>query len=705
MSVVVYAMYQVVKCIGLLIGVMLPVLLRGQQIEGDLQIWHALSLTFDGPYAGETSAPNPFSDYRLEVTFTHDSVTYVVPGYFAADGNAAESGADAGDQWRVLFTPDRVGLWIYTVSFVSGQDVAITADAGTPEYPDGVTGNFVVLPGKDSSDLRERGRLVYVGKGYLWYAGSGTYFLQSGADSPETLLAYRDFDQTQMLKGGSALKDWSPHVQDWRDGDPVWRDSLGKGIIGAVNYMAEEGQNIISFLTMNIEGDGRNVWPYIDSATFDRFDCSKLDQWDILFSHCDVKGVVIHIKTQEQENDQLLDGGDLGRMRKLYYRQLIARFAYHLGVVWNLGEENTNTDAQRKAFAQYFSDTDPYKHPVVVHTMPGADADVYTPLLGDASAVSGASLQVDWDNVHALTRKWVRLSRMAGKPWIVTNDEQGTAFIGVPDDSYAGSPSQDDIRKQVLWGSLMAGGAGVAYFFGYALPENDLNCEDFRSREHMWGYNRVALDLFHAEVPFWLMLSADSLITQDQNLAFCLSLSDSIYLAYLPAGGMADIDLSAATGTFSIMWYNPRTGGPLQMTADSLAFGGQKQSIGPPPAQPDEDWAVLLRKRTPVHLEIALDCAPWTPREDMLWLHDVPDGEYIVESSGDGMVYSAIDTLMTSHCAGYCNIAVPAIDVYTYYRVIHGPSGSVSNTVRCHSPIVSKEVLLPAFEPPKRSGQ
>jgi hypothetical protein len=60
-------------------------------------------------------------------------------------------------------------------------------------------------------------------------------------------------------------------------------------------------------------------------------------------------GILLNNIGQEQENDQGLDGGDLGPQRKLYYRELVARFAHHLGWVWNLGEENTNTDDQRKA--------------------------------------------------------------------------------------------------------------------------------------------------------------------------------------------------------------------------------------------------------------------------------------------------------------------------------------------------------------------
>jgi len=119
---------------------------------------------------------------------------------------------------------------------------------------------------------------------------------------------------------------------------------------------------------MNIGGDDQNVFPYVSDSPehFERMDVSKLAQWDIVFEHADHKGLNLHFKTQEHENDQLL--GSLSNERVLYYRELIARFGHHLAVTWNLGEENTNTDAERKDFAAFFRETDPYSHLIVVHT-------------------------------------------------------------------------------------------------------------------------------------------------------------------------------------------------------------------------------------------------------------------------------------------------------------------------------------------------
>jgi hypothetical protein len=91
------------------------------RITGELKQWHKVTLTLDGPAASETGSPNPFTDYRMTVTFTHGSGSpvYRVPGYFAADGDAAESSATEGNQWRAHLSPDKTGEWRWAVSFVN----------------------------------------------------------------------------------------------------------------------------------------------------------------------------------------------------------------------------------------------------------------------------------------------------------------------------------------------------------------------------------------------------------------------------------------------------------------------------------------------------------------------------------------------------------------------------------------------------------
>ncbi len=592
-------------------------------ISGELRKWHKLSLAFDGPQHDESDVnPNPFLDYRLNVTFTHgvSGKSYVVPGFFAADGEAAETSATVGKQWKVHFRPDETGAWNYTASFRSGADVAISTNssAGTANaLINGLSGSLTIeASNKTGADFRAQGRLEYVGERYLRFAETGDYFVKGGSDAPENFLAYDDFDNTP--NNGSRRKSWSPHAGDWNPGDPSWKSGKGTEMIGALNYLASEEVNAFSFLTMNINGDDKNVYPYITTSDFKHFDVSKLDQWEIVFEHAQTLGLYLHFKTQETENDQLLDGGDLGVNRKLYYRMLVARFGHHLALNWNLGEENDiwserndPNQTRVKAYAQYIHDLDPFDHHIVIHSYPGQQDQVYNPLLGNQSQLTGASVQTGYSNVYRDTKKWVDASLAAGKPWVVANDEQGGADVGVPPDlgyldpntgqTYQGknsdgntvSVTQDDIRKKTLWGNLMAGGAGVEYYYGYKLPQSDLSLQDYRSRDLMWDYTRYALQFFNQYMPFAEMTSNANLV----NNGWCLAKTGEVYAIYLENGGTTTLNLGSDGATYDVQWYNPRTGGSLQTGSVPTVTASGNVAIGNPPGTTSQDWVALLRNQ------------------------------------------------------------------------------------------------------------
>jgi hypothetical protein len=597
-------------------------------ISGELKQWHKVTLTLDGPYAHELdNQPNPFTDCNLTVTFTHESgaPSYKVPGYFAADGNAGETSAESGTKWCAHLAPDKAGKWNYAVRFTRGKHAALD-DGGAAVSPfDGVSGSFkIAKTDKKGRDFRAQGRLQYVGKHHLQFAGTKNYFLKAGPDAPETLMAYADFDNTQALKKNVPLKTWTPHVQDWRAGDPTWKGGKGKGLIGALNYLVAKGLNSFSFLPYNAGGDGDNIWPFVSRSDKLHWDCSKLDQWGIVFDHATAKGLYLHFKLQETEIDdnrrgeksesvevsESLDGGKLGPQRKLYCREIIARFAHNLALNWNIGEENTQTTEEINDMIGYIRANDPYQHHVVIHTYPGQQDKVYTPLLGDKSKLTGVSLQNGWSKTHERTLKWVNESAATGRPWVVANDEQGGADTGVPPDlDYAGYDGKkkdgavvqttDDIRKATLWGNLMAGGAGVEYYFGYQLPQNDLQCEDWRSRDKSWDFARIALEFFPAnKISFWEMKNANALIGNEKNdnSKYCFAKAGEVYLVYLPKGGTTELDLSGVSGKFAVKWFNPRTGGKLANGSMKFVTAGGPVALGDPPADVVEDWLVVVRR-------------------------------------------------------------------------------------------------------------
>lgn len=181
------------------------------EITGELKTWHKVTLTFDGPESSELATPNPFTDYRLNVTFTQGEQQFVVPGYFAADGQAAYTSSDSGNKWRIHFSPNAEGEWTYEVSFRKGSGIAVSKEEGeSAKFMDGAHGTFVVeKTDKSGRDLRAHGRLQYVGEHYLQFAETGKYFLRCGADAPENFLAYYEIDNTpnvgNRLKNGKTM--------------------------------------------------------------------------------------------------------------------------------------------------------------------------------------------------------------------------------------------------------------------------------------------------------------------------------------------------------------------------------------------------------------------------------------------------------------------------------------------------------------------
>ncbi len=537
----------------------------GVAVTGELKRWHKITVTLDGPAASATGLPNPFLDMRMDVAFTHaaSGTTYRVPGFFDADGNSANTSAVSGNKWRAILAPDKAGEWTFWISFRQGPGVAgadsATAGTALPPY-DGRTGSFsVVETDKTGRDFRAKGMLKYVNRHHLQFAGTREYFLKVGSDSPENLLAYDDFDDTPNYKwegrlGGGFRRSFAAHVRDWKPGDPTWKDGKGKGLIGAMNYLASEGLNSQSFIPYTIHGDDRNVSPYIDSEDRTRISIPKANQWEIFFEHMDKLGLFMEFKLMEIENDWDMDAGELGPERKLYYRELIARFGHHLGINWNVGEENNNTPAQRMEFAKYIYANDPYHHLVNIHNVQNWER-LYRPLIGKDSPYKGASLQINLYDVYDVTRYLWMASELAGAPWAITIDETrpgpaGTA-LGQVNAAVArdvADPEHDEGRKGALWANIMAGGAGMNTYVGFgtdvgdpstttsSIDVPDLMLQDYRLYEKWWDQMRAAHSFFiDNKVPFQEMSNHSELMSAGWSLA-----GAGMIVGYFPKGTVGD---------------------------------------------------------------------------------------------------------------------------------------------------------------------
>jgi len=346
---------------------------------------------------------------------------------------------------------------------------------------------------------------------------------------------------------------------------------------------------------MNLGGDGDDTWPFLSPDDVTHYDVGKLAQWRVVFDHAQRRGVALHVVLNENEeaNRRWLDhepaaDGPMSVARRLYYRELVARFADLPAVKWNLSEEIAFTTEETLAYAGYLAALDWAGHPIALHN-PADSFEHLTGVLGRPE-FSATSIQYQIDDAGALVEAWRAASTAAGRPWVVDMDENRPAQEGLTPNN-AGP-----LRKTVLYDVLFSGGHIEWYAGDHPQPVGgDLNLEDFRTRDAMWAYSRHARRFLEENLPFWLMIPADDLLSGeagDYGGGEVLALPGQLYAIYLPTA-LQPATLAAPAGAYTVRWYDPRegvfAGEPLPATA-----AGGALSLGSPPYNAAGDWVLLV---------------------------------------------------------------------------------------------------------------
>ncbi|MCI4665092.1 MAG: DUF5060 domain-containing protein [Neomegalonema sp.] len=339
---------------------------RTAMISGALRAWRSVVLDFEG--ASLSEAPATFRNYRLDLRFEHDEtgLAIVAPGFFAADGVAARTGASVGGVWRVRFRPPLEGVWRWRARFRVGpnvalQDLASVDFVGAPagEF-DGASGAFKIAPSKMvPPDLRARGSAM-VADGKLVFAQSGAE-TAARAEPAFDLLHGPEFDGASLDAGG----DDALAPAAWLEGDPEWGGAAqrGRGAVGAVRKAAERGATILRVTPILSRGGAviGGPWQTVDHKDEERsvFDVSRLEQWAALMHAAERLGVAtaLAIGGRDRRGAQAtLAALGLDRFeRRVLLRELTARFGHLNGLIWEgdqalLGEEArflTELDPQR----------------------------------------------------------------------------------------------------------------------------------------------------------------------------------------------------------------------------------------------------------------------------------------------------------------------------------------------------------------------
>ncbi|WP_346881714.1 DUF5060 domain-containing protein [uncultured Algibacter sp.] len=577
--------------------------------ETPLKKWDKISISLT--LANTISESNTsFKNNRMDVIFTAPSGSTIrVPGFFAADGDAANSNATSGTIFKAYLRPNQIGAWTYQVLFYTGSDVALQNIDQLPAPIHNLSGNIGSVSPSNATlpDFKAKGRLQYQTTGtnnqrrYLKWAETGEHFLKFGPDSPENILDYDDFDHDENKKncGLCTEHSFNPHADDWKTGDPTWDGGKGKNLIGAVNYLKNQQMNSMSMSLFG--GDDKNVFPWTTINNKFQFDVSKLEQWEIVFDHAEKNGLMLHLKLAEAENWNALSLDEI----KVYYREMVARFGHHLALEWNISEEFGGKDGTDPANAipriDWLASIDPWQNHRVLHTYPNSHETYYNYLISNNAKITGASIQSsqkqgynDAYNGKSGIKTWIDNSRDGGIPWVVASDEQNPGSTGV---FISPAISVHDVRpqarKRILWKGLLAGGAGVMWYGG---SEGDFQTENFNRFSILFQWTKIAiLQFFEGHgLEYWKMENNDTLATGGNNV--CLAEEGETYVIYLENGGTTNLNLSGQSGNFDVKWFNPRDGGALQDGSTTSIVGGANINIGNPPSNNNSDWVVLVTK-------------------------------------------------------------------------------------------------------------
>ncbi|MDE3741492.1 Ig-like domain-containing protein [Maribacter polysaccharolyticus] len=561
-------------------------------ISGELKQYHKVTLTFDSASIYSETATT-YENVRMDVVVTSPSGNnYSVPGYFAADGNAAETSATSGTKWRINFVPNEIGNYTYSVSFKTGSDVAVNGGGNGGEF-DGQSGTFSVsATDKTGNDFQAKGKLSYVGK-YAPQFANGDYFFEVGADSPETFLEYSDFDATETNNEYASVSGY------YTNDDPSWQDGKGTEIIGAVNYLASKGMNVHYFLTNNITGDGKKAYPFPNKTEYTTYDVSKLSQWEIVFDHMYEKGIVQEFVLLETENlnwfedQEGIASSNFSNSRKIYYRELIARFGY-LNVIWNIGEEanwsagvDQYSASQIDEAAAYIENLSPYNDLITVHNGPSYDFTIFPQItaLSGTNSLTAISLQGDYDDATHGNNEVINLRDMGnedGKKWVVRYTEPWSA---------SDLPNIETWTNDALWASICAGSVGIHYYAGSG---RDVNGADYTNYAPYYDRMRFAKAFLEEnQIPFWEMSANNENISS----GYLLSKLGEYHVVFLKNGGSATINLQGSDD-YDIRWFDPKTGGSLQNGSLLSTAPGNAVSIGNPPNNDSQSWVVFLKRNS-----------------------------------------------------------------------------------------------------------
>ncbi len=300
-----------------------------------------------------------------------------------------------------------------------------------------------------------------------------------------------------------------------------------------------------------------------------RFDVAKLDEWRELFETMQTKGVVPYLLL---EDDSAWNRYDRGR----YYREIIARFGYLPGLLFNCGEEHNENYrlSQALQFMRQLQQIDPYDHPRGIHNVNRPNNEYV-----DAQHIDFTSIQTGSPGSRTglqnalehnrITIDWINRCLARKRRVLVMNFDEAR-------------PEED---RRCWWSVYLGGGVWESHVRQpYDRP--------LSAWEPAWTQLGGART-FMESLPFWEMQPHNELVKDGH--AFCLAKPGHVYAFYLPTGGSITVSL-APNVTYDVVWWNPENGNVGSFQNNETIPGGPQRLTAPS----DGDWALrIISKAAP----------------------------------------------------------------------------------------------------------
>jgi Domain of unknown function (DUF5060)/Protein of unknown function (DUF4038)/Putative collagen-binding domain of a collagenase len=330
----------------------------------------------------------------------------------------------------------------------------------------------------------------------------------------------------------------------------------------AVDFLASKKVN--NFLMVMVNDDTYDVYPWVSTSDRMRFQLQRMRRWEATISQMKASGIMADLWFYSDDSAPILPAAN-SLEEDTYFKYIIARFSAYSNVVWNLGleYEEYRSSSWVTARAQFVKTRDPFDRLIGVHR-----TDTAWPFAGNSNLdhTSLQSLGLDHSSLNSVIIQRRSETASAGRAIPIMFEE---FYI----EGSAGSLEQ---YRRGLWAITLGGGYYKGASLGWWIGTPYSSAQHFDVARIL--YERIIT------IPYWQMAPNNAIVSR----GYALVRQGSEYLIYLPLGGSVDVNLSAASGSITVEWFNPRTGSIVM--GSPITGGATRQLVAPD----TNDWVLYL---------------------------------------------------------------------------------------------------------------